>query len=132
MFIKESTLAKLVNGEALDSYEREKITTALAKEAQEREDKKKANQKLRDDIVKVMAKRFPYQMSTSAIKSALVNYCGSQYNEISESKILRALKLLRYEDPRYNVEVISRQVKTPCGSSKRMVFRICVYEDVNY
>lgn len=41
MFIKESTLAKLMNGTPLEEEERVKIMTALAKEAQEREDRKK-------------------------------------------------------------------------------------------
>lgn len=132
MFIKESTLAKLMNGTPLEEEERVKIMTALAKEAQEREDRKKANQDLRDGIVRILSNHFPYSMTTSAIKSELTSQFGAQYSNISEAKIWWALDYLKCEEPRCNVEFIPKRISTPCGMTRRMTYRVSFFEDATY
>ena len=123
MYITEKALTKLMNGEALTEVERADIETALQKVKEEREAKEKANEKLRNDIVKALREHSHCPKTTTEIKNTLCEYDHHKYVSISESKICEtAYSLCRDKD--LDVRTLRKTVITPFSKNKRVAFYI--------
>ena len=120
--ITEEVLIKLMNGEDLTETERADIEIALQKK-EEREAKKKANEELRNDIVKALREYSPCPKTTTEIKSTLCRYDCHKYESVSENKICKAMYFL-YNDRESNVRTAQKTVVTPFTKSKRVAFYI--------
>lgn len=129
MFVNETALKKLMNGETLTLDERKKIERSLEALRFKRETEQKAKNQLEEDVLDCLKKHLWFGVSLADIRSYLLDLDSDKYQFITEAKIRSVITKLNLDNCADNYRICTKEKKfsTELGTVKRCRYYLYVY-----
>lgn len=129
MFVNETSLKKLMNGEELTEMERTTIERSFEALRSNREAKQRAREQLERDVLDCLKKKKMWGASLPEIRIYLQDLNPVRYHFITEAKIRNVITKLDLDNcvDNYTISQKLKSFSTELGTVKQTYYFLCVY-----